>query len=71
MGWATAHSQSFVTTLQCYHDRRGAVCTTGAPTSTTKDLRSRERARACQGRLVATVLLEFSIATESSMSRQS
>ena len=69
MGWATAHFQFCVMTLQWCRDRRGAMHAAGSFARTIKDLRS--RARACHGRPVATNLLGFSVATENPLSRQS
>ena len=45
MGWATAHFQFCVATLQWCRDWRGAAYTAGASVNTTKDLRTRGRAR--------------------------
>ena len=41
MGWAIAHFQFCVSTLQWCRDRRGAVCTTGSPACTAEDLPAR------------------------------
>ena len=60
MGWATAHFQFCVATLQWCRDMRGAAYTASASTRTTEHL----CARACHGRVVATDLLELFVATK-------
>ena len=62
MEWATAHFQFYVATLQWCRDKRGAAHATDTSALTIEDLRA--CVRACQGRLVATNLLGFYVATE-------
>ena len=70
MGWATAHLQFCVATLQWCDDRRGAAHKTGTPTRTTEDLSMRAHGglprEACRDRppWVLCRNREFSITTE-------
>ena len=64
IGWATAHSQFHVATLQWCRDRRGATCTIGPPACTTKDFCARARRHVREA--ITTNLLGHSVAIERS-----